>query len=224
MGCETPRLFKGKEIPGCNGKCRSCLRTARWRTSARIAAECFASEKNWFVTLTLRRSMSDATGYKLVQRWLKRLRKRLQPARVRYACVAEHGGSSTKRLHYHVVLHGPMSLTERGIRKTWRGGFSEATLVGSGDARRVARYSSKVAGYTAKGTRFRFSQAYGSMALGLIDGRIKLGEVLGDLYSLGPVRVSVGGVNMPRRMLPEPIFRPFCPELLDDLKTMKRSF
>jgi hypothetical protein len=168
--------------------------------------------------------MSDAMGYKLVQRWLKRLRKKMHPERVRYACVAEHGGSSTKRLHYHAVLHGPTWLTERVIRRTWRGGFSEATLVASGDARLVARYSSKVAGYTAKGSRFRFSQAYGSMALGLIDGRIKLGEVLGDLYSLGPVRVSIGGVNMPRRMLPEPIFRPLDPVLLDDLKTLKRSF
>lgn len=228
MACETPQIFNGKEVPGCNGKCKFCRSIARWKVSARIACETAASPKNWFVTLTLRRSMSDAVGYLLVQRWLKRLRKRLgkkSASKLRYACVAEHGGSATKRLHYHLVVHGPTSLTERDIRKTWRGGFSEATLVASGDAPRVARYSSKVANYVGKGSRFRFSQAYGSQALGLIAGRTNLVEAMDALYSLGPVRVRIGGINIPSRMLPDIPFRSrFDPDLLADLAGLNRGF
>lgn len=170
--------------------------------------------------------MTDAVGYTLVQRWVKRLRKDPRFSRsLRYAAVAEHGGNATKRLHYHVVLHGPTSLTERAIRKKWRGGFSEATLVKSGDAQSVARYSAKVAGYMAKGTRFRFSQGYGSWAVGRIAGRTNLVEAMDALFSLGPVRVRIGGINLPWRMLPDVPFRSrFDPDLLDDLNSLTRQF
>ena len=149
-------------VPGCSGRCSYCRRLKKWYYSSRIVAECSVHEKSWFVTLTLRFKMTDGVGYKLVQRFLKRLRKKDS---VRYACVAEHGGKSTRRLHYHLVLHGGPYLTQRSIRKCWKGGISQAVLVGGGDALNVARYSSKLANYTSKGGRFRFSQAYGSSAM-----------------------------------------------------------
>lgn len=198
MPCSDPKLVRGVERP-C-GKCRYCLSLKRWRYSARIAAETHVAPRTWFVTLTLRKAMSDQIGYKIVQRWIKRVRA--AGASLRYAAVAEHGSQATMRLHYHVVVHGAHSLTQRQLRSKWRGGISEATLVSSGDAPTVARYSSKMARYATKdgGGRFRFSQGYGSRAFTSICSSPLIQKVL-ECFPGSSVRV--GGVNMPRRWVPD---------------------
>lgn len=199
--CSDTREIRGNVVP-C-GRCEECLRQKRWVYSARMAAEIFTAPRSWFVTLTLRKNMTDAVGYRLVQRWLKRVRKGMSDP-IRYACVAEHGSQATRRLHYHVVLHGGQSLTQRSIRSRWRGGISEATEIRSGDAANAARYSSKAARYTAKGNRFRFSQGYGSRAL----QKVYENEILQAVLDQWPdARLRVGGVNMPRRLLPTRPFR-----------------
>lgn len=197
MFCPSPREFKGRVIR-C-GKCKTCLAHSasvkRWVVKTRIVAEIGAAQRTWFVTLTLRKNMSDQLGYRLVQRWLKRLRKASSDP-IRYACVAEHG-SKTGRLHYHVVLHGPISLTERTVRSKWRGGISQATLVGSTDARNVALYSSKVASYTAKGGRFRFSQGYGSRPI----KRMMTNDIVQAVLAEWPkARIRIGGQLVPDRL------------------------
>lgn len=203
MSCENPRDYRGLSLP-C-GSCRYCLKLKRWYYSARIVAECSVAEKNWFVTLTLRRRMYDQIGYRLVQRFLKRVRKKVS---VRYACVAEHGGKSTRRLHYHLVLHGGVYLTQRTIRRSWKGGISQAVLVGRCDAKNVGLYSSKLANYTAKGSRFRFSQRYGTWVLHKWMDNPIVQEVLRN-EPKAVIRIS--GYRMPRRLyrelLPVPEFR-----------------
>lgn len=166
MPCPTPRTFKGYVV-SC-GVCPHCLNMKRWLYRSRILLEMSEAQKTWFVTLTLRRKMSDEVGYKIVQRWLKRVRKKMKGESLRYAAIAEHGSQATRRLHYHVVVHGPCSLTERTLRRSWRGGISEATLVSAGNAEAVARYSSKMSSYVVKGlgvSRFRFSLGYGSKVI-----------------------------------------------------------
>jgi len=168
------------------------------------------AKKNWFVTLTLRRNMSDGVGYRFVQRWLKRLRKFVS---VRYACVAEHGLTRTMRLHYHVVLSGGPELTQRVIRSTWRGGISEATLIVSGAAGHAARYSSKMARYVTKGgARFRFSQGYGSAALRELASR-GLARKVCDVFP-GAQVVRVAGVRLSRK-LRSAADPPFVPTVVD---------
>jgi hypothetical protein len=145
--------------------------------------------------------MSDEIGYRLVQRWLKRVRKSSK-LQVRYACVAEHGGSATYRLHYHLVVHGPTSLTQRMLRSKWRGGISEASLV-SGNAANVAQYTSKLAGYVTKGSsRFRFSAAYGSQAV----NKIMRYTLVAAAYEHWPdARLRVGGVKLHYKLQPHPV-------------------
>lgn len=217
MACLSPQLVNGKEVPGCKGKCQSCRSLKRWRYSARIAAECYSHQRTWFCTLTLRKNMSDRVGYSLVQRWLKRVRA--SGVSLRYAAVAEHGSQMTKRLHYHVVVHGGPDLTQRRLRSKWRGGISEATLVRSGDAASVARYSSKLARYVTKdgGSRFRFSQGYGSRALSDICSSPTISAVL-RLFPGSSVRVA--GINMPRSMVPS-MERIWTPEELQEVEEMR---
>lgn len=194
--CTDLKEVKGR-LRAC-GKCPQCLERKRWIYSARIAAECFVHPRTWFVTLTLRKNMSDKTGYKLVQRWLKRVRKGLSSP-IRYACVAEHGSKATMRLHYHVVVHGELSLTQRSLRSKWRGGISQAKLVHFGDAGNVGQYSSKMARYTAKGHRFRFSQGYGSRAL----TKVWENEILQACLAYWPdARVRLSGITMPFKLRP----------------------
>lgn len=198
MPCLSPLSFQGKDVP-C-GKCRFCLSLKRWRYSARISAECHWHPRTWFVTLTLRKKMSDKVGYLLVQRWLKRVRA--SGVSLRYAAVAEHGSQATMRLHYHVVVHGDHSLTQRQLRSKWRGGISQATLVTSGDAANVARYSSKLARYVSKegSGRFRFSQGYGSRAV----RNICLSPLVSTVLQAFPgSSLRIGGINMPREMVPD---------------------
>lgn len=215
MTCSKPQIFRGKEV-SC-GRCQSCLERKlslkRWFVRSRITSEICVAPRSWFVTLTLRKSMSDQIGYRIVQRWLRRMRKaKFGP--LRYACVAEHGSRSTRRLHYHVVLHGPTTLTERRIRSMWRGGISEATLIRSTDAQSVARYSSKAAGYTAKGGgRLRCSLGYGSQAL------VKLmnSEIVQEVRREFPeARVRLRGCLIPMGLLPEA--PPFRSRWSDELK------
>jgi len=197
--CLNKLTVRGTEV-SC-GKCSQCLSLKRWIISARIAAEVVVADRAWFSTLTLRRNMSDALGYRLVQRWLKRVRKNTG-LKVRYACVAEHGSNATKRLHYHVVVCGPVTLSYRMLRDSWRGGYSEFTLVSS-RAGNVARYSSKVAKYTAKGNRFRFSQGFGSQAVKRIC-EYDIVEAVRQAFGGGNLRLD--GVNVPARMHPPVTF------------------
>ena len=193
MACLSPKIFRGNVVP-C-GTCSSCVAMWQWRIRSRIVAELVASPRSWFVTLTLRREMTEAVGYRLVQRWLKRLRKRTK-LKLRYVAVAERG-SLRGRLHFHVILHGPSDLTQRPIRSCWRGGISEATLVQS--RRAVAQYSLKVAGYVTKGrTRMRCSLGYGSRAIAAIKEREIVREVFTQ-FDVGGVRLN--GHNVPRKLL-----------------------
>ncbi|AXH76115.1 MAG: replication initiator protein [Microviridae sp.] len=211
MPCSNVRQIRGNTVP-C-GSCRSCKKVKEWKIQSRILMEINQSEKSWFCTLTLRRNMTDALGYRLIQRWFKRIRKRMP---VRYACVAEHGSNSTMRLHYHAVVSGPQSLSYRILRNTWRGGFSEVTLI-SGNAKRAARYSAKTARYVTKaGARFRFSQAYGSQA----GKRMIENEFIAPFVSLGIQAIRLNGHNLPLKLFSLPAvghgWQPYPDDLLLD--------
>lgn len=100
----------GKAFP-C-GKCLAC-RANRSRTWAhRIMLEAELHGDNAFLTLTY----ADEHLHVLpngratlvandVKDWLKRLRKKIEPTRVRYFLVGEYG-EETQRPHYHAALFG----------------------------------------------------------------------------------------------------------------------
>lgn len=74
----------------------------------RIMLEALQYEDNAFVTLTYSDEFLPAGGSlnpKHLQDWLKRFRKKIEPARVRYYAVGEYGDES-QRPHFHIAVFG----------------------------------------------------------------------------------------------------------------------
>lgn len=81
-------------------------RARDWGT--RIAHEATLHEASSFLTLTYRDESLPLDGgleVRAVQLFLKRLRKKLEPARVRFYACGEYGDSNA-RPHYHILLFG----------------------------------------------------------------------------------------------------------------------
>lgn len=138
-----------------------------WVSRAQIEISVF--DKTWFVTLTFRQ-VPDYP-YKEIQKWLKKIRKDYQ-GKLKYLCTTEHG-TLNGRLHYHLLVHGDTSLTQRIVRSNWSHGISEAKLVMSSpvqaaitDQSESATNSLKAARYVCKyimkeNQKIRASQHYG---------------------------------------------------------------
>lgn len=101
-------------------------------------------KKNSFVTLTY--APEKYNGNTLVpehiQNWLKRLRSRIEPERIRYYGVGEYGGE-TQRPHYHVALFGLGLFDGKLIEDTWSYGFVHIGELTFASAQYVAKYVTK---------------------------------------------------------------------------------
>lgn len=140
---------------------------------------------SWFVTLTYSPDAIPATGTLDPDdptRFLKRLRRRIEPRRLSYYLCGEYG-DTTERPHYHAVLYGPQFLDRDHISdrhgapvyqsdfltSTWGHGLTELTGLTYG----AARY---VAGYVRKKVRQRDDP----------DHYLRVEPETGELHSLKP--------------------------------------
>lgn len=118
--CDDPYTTTSGLAVGC-GRCEACL-SLRARTWAhRIMLEAALYEDNAFVTLTYDEEHVPGDGSlnpKDVQLWLKRLRKAVEPQRLRFYCVGEYGDRSG-RPHYHAALFNFRSCAF-GQTRSWR--------------------------------------------------------------------------------------------------------
>lgn len=112
MKCRNPFIKDGRAF-GC-GQCEMCRIDKSRLWTHRILLESAMHSDNCFVTLTYedkylpRVSKEDVRGTlvpKHLQDWLKRLRKAVEPAKLRYFGCGEYGDLSW-RPHFHVVLFG----------------------------------------------------------------------------------------------------------------------
>ena len=112
MLCPYPRRLKpiypdypdGLEIP-C-GKCILCRKQKAAEWSLRMYHELSTSQKASFVTLTYDDTKLPANQTLVkahLQNFMKRLRKRIEPEKLRYYAVGEYG-DKTQRPHYHMIL------------------------------------------------------------------------------------------------------------------------
>lgn len=78
------------------------------------------------------------------QRWMKRLRKEVEPKKLKYYACGEYGEKGG-RPHYHAIIFGlnPSVINERIIRETWGLGFVTLGTVTYDSCRYVAEYISK---------------------------------------------------------------------------------
>lgn len=131
MLCEKPYMLG--VMPCRCQKCLPCLIERRRIWASRLLIEAMTHGDSCFVTLTYdekHRPPNDSLQVRDVQLWLKRLRKAIQPQKIRYYVAGEYG-DETRRPHYHVALYGLDTDTAGGVdgtsgivRSTWGNGYS----------------------------------------------------------------------------------------------------
>lgn len=150
------------------GSCVGCraARAADW--ALRCVHEAQVHERNSFITLTYAKVPSGG-GLVIedLQRFFKRLRKRLEPARVRYFACGEYG-EENERPHYHACVFGhgfddrflqvrekPPLYRSSLLESVWTEGHSSVGELTYESAAYVARYVMK------KLTGLRAEEEYG---------------------------------------------------------------
>lgn len=135
----------GKIVPfGC-GQCTACRLNRRRLWSHRMYLETLISSDTCFVTLTYNQENYPAGGSldpTHPQKWLKRLRKRLEPRKIRYFLVGEYG-EHTHRAHYHAALFGAGPDDKDQIEKAWDKGFVHVGTLTHESAQYIAGYVTK---------------------------------------------------------------------------------
>lgn len=141
------------------GNCLGCdlERSRQW--AVRMMHEASLHSENSFVTLTIddeHMPLGGSLDRGLFPLFMKRLRKRVAPRRVRYFYAGEYG-EQLSRPHYHAILFGwfPGDAVECGRRgdhrvyrsqalaECWGQGFVEVGSVSFDSAAYVARYVTK---------------------------------------------------------------------------------
>lgn len=136
------------------GRCIGCdVRKARdW--AVRCCLEAAQHEETSFVTLTYDDDHLPADG-KLdkghLSGWLKRLRARLHPRRVRFFACGEYG-ETTERPHYHALLYGVRH--DPSIQESWPFGFTRVDPCTPAAISYVAGYVGKKISDREHGPRF----------------------------------------------------------------------
>lgn len=147
------------------GKCGGCLARRAQSWAVRIMHEASLHEANCFVTLTYDAEHLPVAGTldrEAFPLFIKRLRKRIFPRKVRYFHAGEYGGRFG-RPHYHACLFGfafpdsvvvgsrggfPVARSEL-LQEVWPLGFSEIGSLTMASAAYVARYVLKKSAVSA---------------------------------------------------------------------------
>lgn len=156
------------------GRCIGCRVAKRREWSMRIMHESQFHACTSFLTLTYdEEHLPDNGSLQLrdVQLWLKRLRERISPTKVRYFLVGEYG-EKLARPHYHVILFGydfPDKKHYKGdgvrrlftsvlLSETWPHGYATIGTVTPASASYVAGYTCKK---FTKGSKEDVKEYYG---------------------------------------------------------------
>lgn len=137
------------------GKCAACLSKRRSEWSFRLFQEVRNSESCYFITLTyddeyLKYKVLEDTGCLVpivnkrdVQLFLKRLRKSIEPFKIRYFLVSEYG-PKTYRPHYHMLLFNFPCLLKSKLndilKDAWGNGFIRVDPVSDARVNYVTSY------------------------------------------------------------------------------------
>lgn len=133
------------------GKCLDCLNQKSIEWSYRIMDEVHCHAENCFITLTYENSPIELIRKDLTD-FIKRLRKKLEPIKIRYFACGEYG-SKYLRPHFHLIIFGwcPHDLIKwkkDGDYWLYRSAFLESVwTLGFSSVGQVTLYSAK---YCAK--------------------------------------------------------------------------
>lgn len=110
------------------GKCMACKISRRKKWSSRCLFESFLHTHACMITLTYDDEHLPADGElcpRDLQLYLKRLRARLSPTKIRYFACGEYG-SLTDRPHYHILcfgISGVLPEWSTAITESWSNGY-----------------------------------------------------------------------------------------------------
>lgn len=147
MLCEKPYLVEPQGIPVPCGRCGTCRVEAKRLWMSRLLLESMEHSEQCFVTLTYSDENLPKDGNlnpRHTVLFLKSLREKVSPKRVRFFLVGEYG-SKTWRPHYHALLFG-ISLSvesELLVRSVWPHGFVQIGDVSRASIRYVCGYVMK---------------------------------------------------------------------------------
>jgi hypothetical protein len=129
MICTSPIKLPNKEDMKfrCR-KCLSCQITKRQEWAMRCVMEAETHENNSFITLTFNDNYNLLVGYDttLLQKFIKRLRKKIYPKKVKYVACYEYGDGNGSRKwfehpHYHILLFGYDFPDKKFLKRTKKG-------------------------------------------------------------------------------------------------------
>lgn len=106
MQCTSPILIEGVRVP-C-GQCLACRLNYSRMWAVRCYLESLGYKRNCFVTLTFNDDhlpKDRSVKKRHLQNFMKRLRKSIYPAKVRFFGCGEYG-EQYQRPHYHVIIFG----------------------------------------------------------------------------------------------------------------------
>lgn len=141
MMCAKPFRVGVAEY-GC-GQCMPCRMNRRRLWQTRLMLESYQHEACAFVTLTFSEEHLPTDGSVSVddvQRFIKRLRFRISPRKIRYYAVGEYGDHHG-RAHYHVLVFG--CADPEVFRECWPFGLVHVGTVTPSSASYVASYVTK---------------------------------------------------------------------------------
>lgn len=250
MLCSKP--FTGGPVPyGC-GQCLPCRINRRRQWMWRQFLESLSHEENSFVTLTYNDDhLPDGCNLKPEhpRLWLKRLRKAIQPAKVRFFLVGEYGNEGNRPInpHYHLSIFGmgaysPVRYSDRVITFEelvsilWEKGFVQVREFNELTAQYVAGYVVKklhddqyqnLQGLSPEFARMSNRPGLGSLAMKQIATTISQSPALMlELEKTGdvPQQLQIGRRKIPLgryllRKLREEIG--FTPEYIEEIKAQR---
>lgn len=158
---EGKPVYMTKKVTVACGKCVECLQKRSEEWSFRIMDECSMWRDNCFVTLTYNDENLPQNGTLVksdLQKFLKRLRRAVEPVKIRFFACGEYG-SKGMRPHYHVIVFNwcPSDMkffkTDKSgcelfrsatIEKLWTFGFSSVGKVTLQSAKYCSKYMQKL--------------------------------------------------------------------------------
>lgn len=148
ISIENPRfrLYSGEtsRIAVPCGKCEACLSRKRQDWFFRLKQELKLHSNAHFITITYDDEHLPHSGNvskRDCQLFMKRLRKSIEPYKVRYFLCAEYG-PTTYRPHYHLILFGfPNGFdVEQVVTDSWKNGFVTIGTVTDASINYVCKY------------------------------------------------------------------------------------
>lgn len=126
---------------GC-GQCMPCRINKSHQWVGRMLMESMEHQANCFLTLTFDDQHIPDKGHlekKPLQDFLKRLRAKFHPLKIRYFAVGEYG-DQTWRPHYHVILFGVSPMEHLVIQSCWKFGFIQTGTAESASMQYITGY------------------------------------------------------------------------------------